>query len=298
MTRSTWAAVLLFGLCSFGVAKTQPRLARVVHAVKSRGDVYALPPPAVLHAATLGWDAAAVDMLWADLLVAYGTHWSEHRDFLDIPRYVDSIIELEPTFAPIYNIVDTFLAYRPMQGTESDARLARRYLELGTRQRPTDPRLWLRYGQFLAYMGPSFLHDEAERAAWRKDGAIAMGHAVELGADPERALGVANMLTTAGAKQAAISYLEHAYALTEHPAMREIHESIGRRLALLEASIQKDVADTVDRAIESRRQAELPYVSRDHYLLLGPVVDPLRCAGLEAAADPRCARDWSAIVEH
>jgi hypothetical protein len=155
----------------------------------------------------------------------------------------------------------------------------------------------MRYGQFLAFIGPSFLHEDADKVAWRKDGAEAMGRAVELGGDPDRALAAANLLTTAGAKQAAISYLEHAYALTEHPAMREIHESIGRRLASLEASIQKDAADAADRAIDARWEDEMPYLNRGHYLLLGPVVDPLRCAGLETAGDPRCARDWSAVVE-
>jgi hypothetical protein len=296
VTQSTAAAALLFVVSAAGVAATQPRLARVVHTVKERGDVYALPPPAQLHAATLGWDAAVVDMLWCDLLVVYGTHWSEHRDLLEIPRYVDAILELDPTFAPIYNIVDTLLAYRPMRGTENDARLARHYLELGTRARPYDPRLWTRYGQFLAFVGPSFLHDDTEKAAWRQDGAQAMGHAVELGADPDRALAAATLLTTAGARQAAIAYLEHAYSLTDHPAMREIHESIGRRLASLEASTQRDAADAADRAIDARWSAEMPHVTRGHYLLLGPRVDPLECTGLEGSSEPRCARDWSRIL--
>jgi hypothetical protein len=297
VTQSTVAAALLFALSAAGVAATQPRLARVVHTVKERGDVYALPPPAQLHAATLGWDAAIVDMLWCDLLVAYGTHWSEHRDFLEIPNYVDAILELDPAFAPVYNIVDTLLAYRPMQGTEKDARLARHYLELGIGARPTDARLWTRYGQFLAFISPSFLHDDAEKAVWRQDGARAMGRAVELGADPDRALTAATLLTTGGAKQAAITYLEHAYSLTDHPAMREIHESIGRRLASLEASAQRDAADAADRAIDAHWSAEMPHLARDHYLLLGPIVDPLQCAGLEKAGEPRCARDWSPIVE-
>jgi hypothetical protein len=278
-----------------GVAGLQPRLANIAHGAKEGADVFALPPPAQLHAATLGWDAAAVDLLWAQLLVAYGTHWSEHREFLQAPSYADAIIELEPTYAPLYRNLDTMLAYRPLQGTEDDVRRARAYLERGTRERPDDAELWMRYGQFIAFMAPSFLHDPAEIARWRQDGAEAMGRAVELGADAERALTAVNMLDRAGQSQLALRYLERAYAFTEHPSMVTIHEAIGRWLATLEDTERRDAADTAARAINERWQHELPFVSRGEYLLLGPVVDPARCAGLSGAADGACARDWQPV---
>ena len=169
-------AGLLLAVAAAGVAYTQPRVARTAHAVKEGEDVYAFPPPVHLRASVLGWSAATVDLLWADLLVEYGTHWSEHRDFTTIPQYVDAILELEPTYQPLYRYVDTLLAYRPMLGTERDVKLARGYLERGTRERPDDAKVWNQYGQFLAFIGPSFLHDEAEKAAWRRDGAEAIGH--------------------------------------------------------------------------------------------------------------------------
>jgi tetratricopeptide (TPR) repeat protein len=289
-------AILLFAVAASGVAVTQPRLARIAHDVGERDDVYTLPPPEQLHAATLGWDAAAVDLLWSELLVQYGTHWSEHREFRDVPKYLDAILELEPTYAPLYRFADTMLAYRPLQGTEDDVRLARGYLERGTRARPGDAKVWMQYGQFLAFIAPSFLHQEAERDAWRKDGAAAMGHAVELGADADRALSAATMLSRAGATEAAIHYLERAYALTERPEMSEIHDTIGRRLAALEASALRDQADAAAHAIEARWRRELPFLSRDRYLLLGPAVDPGRCVGLAASDRPECIRDWEPIV--
>jgi hypothetical protein len=290
--RSTLGAALLFLACALGVARMQPSLAKTAHDIKEAGDVYALPPPAQLHAATLGWDAAVVDLLWSKLLVDYGTHWSEHREFLETPKYADAILELEPSYAPLYRYIDTMLAYRPLQGTDDDVRKARAYLERGTRERPQDRDLWMEYGQFIAFIAPSFLHDEAEIARWRKDGADAMGHAVELGGDADRALTAATLLTQAGATEAAIRYLEHAYAFTEHPSMASVHEAIGRRLAELQANGLRQAADAAARAIEERWRSELPFLSRDRYLLLGPSVDPLRCAGLEGAADPSCARDW------
>ena len=184
------------------------------------------------------------------------------------------------------------LAYRPLQGTEDDVRKARAYLERGTRERPQDRDVWMEYGQFIAFIAPSFLKDPAEVERWRRDGAEAMGHAVELGGEVDRALTAATLLDKAGATQAAIRYLERAYAFTEHPSMASVHEAIGRRLAALQASGVRDAADAAARAIEGRWQSELPFVSRDRYLLLGPGVDVARCAGLAGADDPDCVRDW------
>jgi len=293
--RQVVPAILLLAALT-GIAETQPRLARVAHRVKERDDVYRFPPPAQLHAATLGWDAAAMDILWTKLLVEYGIHWSERRDFLAAPKYIDAILELDPTFAPIYLLVGTMLAYRPLQGTDADVRLARSYLERGTRVRPNDARLWTEYGQFIAYIAPSFLHDASEANAWRQAGARAMGHAVELGADAERALTAADLLSHTGATREAIPYLERAYAFTEKPEMTDIHEAIGQKLAELEVSAMKDAADAAERAIDVRWQRDMPFVGRDWYAVLGPVTAPTRCAGLTLSNDPHCARDWTTVV--
>jgi len=297
VTAATWVAVAVLLAGAAGVATLQPGLARVAHHVKEHDEVYALPPPAQLHVATLGWDAAGVDLLWATLLVDYGTHWQEHREFTAVPQYADAILELEPDYAPLYKYIDTLLAYRPLQGTEDDVRKARAYLERGTRERPSDPAVWLEYGQFIAFMGPSFLHADADKQAWRKDGAIAIAHAVELGADVDNSLTAASMLTRAGEKQAAIRYLRQAYEFTEHPSMTAIHQAIGQRLAALQAMADLDEADAIAHAIDERWQRELPYLSRDRYVVLGPSVDPARCAGVAAYGGPGCGqldccRDW------
>jgi len=296
MNASTLGALGLLLGAALGVAGTQPKLATVAHTVREKQDVYALLPPAQLRAATLGWEAAAVDMLWAKLLVDYGTHWSEHRDFLDTPKYLDAILALEPTYAQLYKFVDTLLAYRPLLGTEADARLARAYYERGIRDLPNDPAVWTAYGDFLAYIGPSFLHDDAEREVWRQDGARAIAKAAELGLDADSAMAAATLLARAGSKQEAIRHLELAYAFTEDPSMAEAHEKIGEKLALLQASAMADEADAIVRAIDERWRKELPSLSRDQYLLLGPVVDVARCAGLAHADDPACARDWNRAI--
>ena len=233
MTRDALVATVLLGLAAMGVGALQPRLARAAHSAGGREEVYVLPPPAQLHAATLGWDAAAVDCIWASLLVDYGSHWAEQHEFRDTNRYADAILELEPGYPPLYRYVDTMLVYRPLRGTEADARAARGYLERGTREHPDDAGLWLQYGQFVAFIGPSFLSNAEDQGSWRRDGAVAMEHAVELGASPDSALTAASVMSRAGQAAMAIEYLERAYAFTEHPSMTEVHEAIGERLELL-----------------------------------------------------------------
>jgi hypothetical protein len=242
LARGTLAGTLLFFAAAGGVALTQPRLARIVHDAGDREDVYALPPPTQLRAATLGWDAAAVDLLWTTLLVEYGSHWQEHSDFTDGVRYAEDIVAIEPTYEPLYRIVDTLLVYRALQGTARDARDARAILERGTRERPYDASLWRRYGEFLAYVAPSFLADPDEQRAWRKDGAVALERALELGADPDATLGAAGVLSEIGERDAVLRFLERAYAMTEHPSMASIHEQIGRKLAALLGQTQEDRA--------------------------------------------------------
>jgi hypothetical protein len=295
VTQSTVAAALLFVACAVGVSRLQPGLARAAHDVKEQQDIFALPPPAELHVATLGWDAAAVDMLWSQLLVDYGTHWVERREFDDTSRYADAILELEPTYPPLYQYISTMLVYHPLQGTEQDARMARKYLERGTRERPQDGEVWLIYGESIAYVAPTFLHDPAEADAWRKDGATAIGHAVELGANPERALTAAALLNRAGSPEAAIPFLERAYAFTDQPGMEQLHEEIGRRLATLQATRLRSQADATARAVDARWQAELPFLRRGQYVVVGPSIDPARCAGLSASEDPACARRWPSV---
>lgn len=293
MRPSAISAAVLLATSVLGVGRLQAQLAKTVHAVKEGEDVYALPPPAELHWATLGWEAAAVDLLWASLLVEYGMHWSEHREFRSVPNYVDAILELEPTYAPVYRYIDTMLAYRPLQGTEEDIRAARRYLERGLRERRDDARIWMQYGEFMAFIAPSFLHDQSEQDAYRKAGAEAIGHAVELGGDADKALSAAAVLTRVGATEAGIRYLERAYAIT--PSSSEEHKAIGRKLSALKATAFSDSTDATLRAIEARWRRELPELSPDLYLLVGPKVDVARCSGLGAAGDLDCVRDWVSV---
>jgi hypothetical protein len=274
------------------VAFLQPALSERIKRVRLGDDTTALPPPKQLRAMTLGYHAAAADILWAATVVQHGIYSHEKRAFRGITRYFDAILELEPTHPILFKFIDTLMLYRPAEiGTPEDARATRKYFEFGTAQRPYDADVWLHYGQFLAFLAPSFLTDPQEIERWRTDGALAMSRAIELGALPDRGLSVSSLLGKAGETRAAIRQLERTYALTDDP---DVREQALRKLQRLQANL--DIEQSVS-AVEREWRAHVPFVPRSTALLLGPYRDPALCAGGANTASPRCARDWSALVE-
>jgi hypothetical protein len=295
VTERRWLPWVLLVVAGAGVSQLQPRLAGQLHKLRGREDVYVLPPPKQLKAFTLGYHAAAVDHLWAKTLIEFGRHGVERHDFVDAPLYVDAMIELEPDYAPIYKYVDTLMVYRRKgPGTEDDARLARAYLRRGTRERPYDHEVWMHYGQFLAFLSASFLKDKDEIDQWRLEGANAITRAVELGADVDRGLSAAGVLTRRGERDAAIKHLQRWYAITEDPQQRE---AIAARLQALQQSELEDRAIRNVKIVEGEWRSSLPFLTRGEFLMLAPDPNAARCAGPASASDPECPRSWEDAIE-
>lgn len=275
------------------IGLVQPDLAKNVHSVKQREDVFLLPPPKELQASTMGFRAAATDLLWAKLILEYGLHWQEKRAFPDVTRYIDGVLALEPDFPTLYGFVDTILVYPPGRiADENDARLARHYLEQGTRARPYDPEVWSHYGQFIAFLAPSYLHDDNEIQRWRVDGAMALARAVELGADPSRSLAAVSILDKANDRDATIRALQRSYAVTENPELREQYLL---RLKKLKATAE---AEESVSAVERERRAHTFFLSYGESLLVGPHRSATKCAGPASFGKKGCPRDWTEVVEN
>lgn len=286
-------ALALVAVSAIAIETLQPSLSRTAHKATLRDDVILVPPSENIRALSLGYHAATADLLWAKLLLEYGTHWQEKRPFPDITRYIDAILAVDDSFAPLFRYVDTLIVYRPPVGTEDDARTARHYLERGLQTRPGDADLWLKYGQFLAFTGPSFLHDSAEVEAWRKEGAFAMTRAVELGASVGRSLSAASLLSRAGERNASIAFLERAYALTDDPSERDQIAAKLRELAVdaLRDGEQNEAARSA-AFVESRWRRSSPFLTRGEFLLLGPPHDAAACTGPAHADSKECTNSW------
>jgi hypothetical protein len=120
---------------------------------------------------------------------------------------------------------------------------------------------------------------------------------VELGAAPDRSLDVATTLKKFGERDAAIHELERGYALTDDP---EKQAQIAASLERLQAAGQRDELERKRHLVENDWRVSYPFVSRGHYLMLGPIVDAAKCAGpreargTATADDTACAHDWPA----
>lgn len=273
--------------CALIVGVTQPNYQKQLKTVRYRTDVLELPPPAHLKRLALGYRSALVDLLWAKILVEQGLHWQDHRRFDALPSYVDGIIALEPTYTPIYEFVDTLLLFQYVPGTADDARLARRYLEKGTQARPYDPNIWLHYGQYIAFLAPSYLKDKAEIERWRVDGAMAIARAVDRGADADRSLAATTILDKAGERKAAIQQLQRSWAVTDDP---ETRRQIRLKLERMNATVEAD--ESIAR-VEQLWRERYPFLTRGEVLLVGPYIDAATCAGAGASHNvPVCSHDW------
>jgi hypothetical protein len=288
---SVWPALLLVALSVVGIGFVQPGLAKNTHKLRQRDDVFLLPPPNQLRVMTLGYRAAATDLLWAKLLLEYGMHGQEKRAFPDVGRYVDGIIALEPDYASIYDFVDTIIVYPPgPEGTADDARMARRYLERGMRERPYDGKLAVHAGQFVAFIGPVFIKDEKESEQWRVDGAKMIAHGVELGGDTYRSLAATTILGHAGERQAQIDHLQRAYAMADSD---EDRTQFLRKLRALQVESDSETAITaVDRELSPYR-----FLKRSTGLLIGPRRSAAQCAGPGSYDRHGCAPDWQRLVD-
>jgi hypothetical protein len=282
--------VLAVAIAALAIARVQPALAHTTHLVKESDDLYALPPPEELRALTLGYRSAVVDLLWAKMLIEYGMHHQEKRVFPDVTHYLDAIIALEPDYRQTYRFADTLLFYHPGPLPDAkDVAQIRVYMNRAFQERPFDGNLYMQYGQFLAFTAVSVEPDD-QRDALQAEGARLMAQGVELGADTSRILSVATMLDRNGARAAAIDGLRRSYALTDDPKTRA---DIAARLTSLEGTAARDEAERAMKRVETRWRDELNFLSRGEYLLTGPVIDPLACAGPGPDAQPQCALDWS-----
>jgi len=284
--------------CVAGIAATQTNVVNRMAKVKLRDDVYALPPPEAVVPMSLGYRSAGADVLWVKLLLEYGTHWAKRMYFREGELFADDIVALDPKHRTFYRFIDTILIYQPTDtpsstGSVEDFRTARRFLERGLQEYPYDGDMWLRYGQFIAFMAPAFIKDEAEIERWRVDGAKALTRAAELGVAVDRTMVASTLLNRAGENRASVAFLERAYALTEDENERE---KILAKLEALHQAALVDASSKVLKRVDTEWHRTMPFTSRGTYLLLSPNPAVASCAGPDRSLDLDCLRSWGEVV--
>lgn len=264
-------AVLAVGLAL--VAGSRAKLADAYRRITSEHDVYLLPPPQQTRAFSLGYRAAAADLIFGHVLVSAGVHLGEKRLFEFADRYFETISVLDPTFRDPYRYADAVITLQSVVVPEEMYRKARQILLRGTRQFPDDQALWASAGQFLAYLAPGQLKNPAEAEQFRQEGARMLARACELiGSNeniPYHCITSASLLNEAGNSRAAQEVLQKILVVSDDP---EIQANARAQLAAMGVKAHA-------HQFEQLRRDDLPFLSHVGLAALGPRFDPAACAG-------------------
>ena len=291
--RSVGLAGVVMLAAAVTISATRPRLSSLFRQPAISRDVYPLPSAEQTVALSLGWRSGLADLLFAHALVSYGIHIQEKRRFEFAGDYLEAVIELDPRFRAPYRYADTILTLGSVRPREGDWHRARRILERGMREHPYDAELWNQAGQFMAYLAPGSLPDEATKQEWRIEGARRMARACELVGNnenlPFHCVTAATILSKAGERDATIQFLERVLTVVDNEEVR------GLALSYLQKTAGESARDHVqwraERFLEVWR-TDLPYVTKEALLIAGPPLDVARCAGLGRARATNCARTW------
>ncbi len=294
-------AYAVIGAAALVVGLVRPVAAERFHRLRVKSDVYPLAPPEDMVVASLGYRSALAGALFASVLVSYGLHFQENRRFEFVGEYLDTINALDPTFREPYRFADTLLVMAPEPPRLKEYLKAREILERGMRNLPYDTELWLTAGQYLTYLAPMQLADPKLRESFRLEGAKVLARACELTDKnanvPYNCVTAGPLLERVGEREAAIESMRRLLAVTDDPhveklALGFLREKLGERERDLELR-RKDMFRAVWKG-------DLPFISKDMMLILGPSVDTAACAGAAPAAKATCAttfRDWAAQVD-
>jgi hypothetical protein len=290
--RETWIALAVILLSSLVVWRVQPVVAKNFEEGVISSDVYALPSPEQTLLVSLGHRAALADLLYGTVRVSFGRHIGQRRRFEFVENYLDTITTLDPTFAEPYLFADTFLTLQA--GAQlSDYYAARRILRRGMEALPYHQYLWSTAGQFMTYLATSRIEDRDEAQRWRLEGAQALSHACSLGSDnkniPYHCIAAAQILDRAGERDAMIQMLTRTLAVTDDPEIRRM-ASVYLEQHVTEASQARDSRRS--KEFHDAWRADLPYVSPDMMLVLGPRADVASCAGASPLPRLECATSW------
>lgn len=287
-----WIAAGLVAAAAVGVRLSQPRVARDYSSIKRVEDLYAIPAPDRIVAASLGYRSALADLVFAHVRVAYGTAFAEKRRFTYIGDYLEAIMALDPKFSAPYHYTDTFLTLQPVPAPKENYRRARDLYVRALEHVPDDANLWLIAGQFTAYLAPPHLPPNEDVAEWRLAGARMLARACDLlgGAKnlPHHCATAATLFSDAGHREATIRSLKQVIAAADNEEARL------KALAYLRRVVDEQEANRLqERAhrLERLTRPDQPLASRTRLQILGPDFDAAACAGRDDEA-PECASSW------
>jgi tetratricopeptide (TPR) repeat protein len=297
-----WAAIGLVLLASvWSVQKSRTIVAGQYSELEAGGDIYALPQAEQLVVFSLGFRAAAADLLFGRTMVAAGVHFVEKRVFQQLDSYLLGIIALDPDYRDVYRYSDALLNLSTVEMPRENLRKTRDILELGLERFPDDAELWQTAGQFLTYLAPPRLPDTEDKEEWKLAGVRMMQHACTLNAASGElsmnCLNSASRLAERGERAAAIHALERLIAIADDAATRE--QALKRLQVLVGERAAGRRRETL-KLMEELRAVDVPSFGRTRYQLLTPPFDARACLdtpnrGIKKTAE--CATSFARYSE-
>ena len=284
-------------VCAFLAAQWfRGDLASDVSRAKTKRDVYVLPSPAQAKFFSLGYRSALAELIFAHVLVDSGLHLQQKRKFDTLAAYLRTVIELDPKYPTPYRLADTLLTFQVGEARLKDFQDAHDILVRGMRELPYSQELHLTAGQFFAYLAaPQVAHlagpEEATR--WRLDGARALARSCELVGHndniPYHCISAARLFEGPGRREAVKTFLQKVLAVNDDENVRSL------ALAYLGSTLGKEQEEEAKARfsdLEEVKKSDLPFVSKNRYLLLTPPFDPIACVGSIKASRVECATSF------
>lgn len=238
----------------------------------AEADTRYLPPARALQLASLGHHELAADLVAARTNVYFGQQMEAKGDQVWLADYLNTVVDLDPHFEPIYLRGAAMLTYSRGEvkpgGVLASAALIRR----GLQTFPNSWELHFQLGFNLYYELPQLLPKDERVAHWRKEGLEHFRQATLLEEVPPWLPNlVAGMMTKEGEQELAIKHLEHVYAVTSDP---EARASIEGRLKLLKGQHHARTFARQARRLERLVETRYPYAPEPFSLIVGRRYEP------------------------
>lgn len=235
-------------------------------------DTRYLPPSAALRVASLGHHELAADLVAARTNIYFGEQMETKGAQLWLNWYLNTIVDLDPHFEPIYLRGAAMLTYSMGEVRADNLLAATQLLRRGVEAFPNAWELYFQLGFNLYFELPQFLKGDERTAAWRKEGIEMLRKATLFDDAPSwMANLVAGMLTQDGQQELAIKHLEQIYAVTSDPEARtHIEGKMNQLKGQHYAATFAKRAKRLERLVQTR----FPYAPEAFSLLVGQRFEP------------------------
>lgn len=230
-------------------------------------DIYYLPRAEWLPILTLGYHAAAADLIWARSLVYFGEELGHTGAVKYAFAYTDAILALDPDFRSAYRWIATAALYRPQAASIDDGLRAATYLERAVKRWPRDGELHWDYGSLLRFELAPLVTDRARKEQLLVRSAPHLQAAARLGAGPPwLGLNSVDLLNKLGRTEQAIRHLEELYGTVSDP---QVKAEIEDRLAMLRSHVYVEAMRTADAQFNESHASSYPYLSPELFFFVG-----------------------------